>query len=39
MSDPTSDSTSAPKSAASETTVDREGDGRIRKGLESLGGR
>ena len=24
---------------ASETTVDREGDGRIRKGLESLGGR
>ena len=26
-------------SAASGTTVDREGDGRIRKGLESLGGR
>jgi len=26
-------------STASETTVDREGDGRIREGLESLGGR
>jgi len=39
MSDPTSDPTSTPTSAASETTVDREGDGRIREGLESLGGR
>jgi len=39
MSDPTSDPTSAPTSAASETTVDREGDGRIREELESLGGR
>jgi len=26
-------------SVASETTVDQEGDGRIREGLESLGGR
>jgi len=38
-SDPTSDPTRDPTSAASETTVDREGDGRIRKGLASLGGR
>jgi len=37
-SDPTIDPTSNPTSAASETTVDREGDGRIRKGLESLDG-
>jgi len=38
-SDPMSDTTSAPTSAPSETTVDREGDGRIREGLESLGRR
>jgi len=36
---PTSDPTSAATSAASETTVDQEGDRRIHKGLESLGGR
>jgi len=38
-SNPTSNYTSAPSSATSEMTVDREGDGRIRKGLEILGGR
>jgi len=37
--DPTWDPMSAPTSAASEMTVDREGDGRIRKGPESLGAR